>query len=160
MASPAVPVSGNQGEARPRIVSALYNLIMTPVVFISFIVSLALVDFWYSVRRSQFHADGMGQGQIPNWLHRLIYRYQRYQYVVVDERGEPISQEAATNRKFYHSKQRKLMRMEAADAFELRNSVLVVLAVISLGVAWAAWKVLGWGWFMVGGQLKLPGFAR
>ena len=117
---------------------------MTPLVFVSFLVSLALVDFRYSVRRSHYHAEG--QGRLPRWLHRLLFRYQRYQYVAVDEGGRPRGETPG----YYHSKQRKLVKMEAADAFELRSTVLAIMGVLSLGLVWGLvwglWRLLSWGW--------------
>ncbi|KAK0656399.1 hypothetical protein B0T16DRAFT_317017, partial [Cercophora newfieldiana] len=120
------------------------QLIMTPIIFISFIVSLSLVDMRHSAQRSHYHAaDSQTHGRMPQWLHRLVYRYQPYRHVPVDEKGRSIG-EAVDNRQYYHSHQRKLMRMEVAEAFEIRSGVLVVLGLVSLGVVWGVWKVLSW----------------
>jgi hypothetical protein len=46
---------------------------------------------------------------------------------------------------YYHSKQRKLMKMEAEEAFEIRGWVVTVLGLVSLGVTWMGLKVVWWG---------------
>ncbi|KAK0703809.1 hypothetical protein B0T26DRAFT_513884 [Lasiosphaeria miniovina] len=149
-------VSANQGDAGVRGLSKIYNFVMTPVIFVSFLVSLAIVDFRYSVRRSHFHAEGARRpAWLPQWLHRVIYRYQRYQYVArVDDEREQRPPDGAAGGQFYHSKQRTLMKMEADEAFEVRSSVLVLLGLASLGVVWAAWRVLCWGSVLVGELMR------
>ncbi|KAK3337384.1 hypothetical protein B0T19DRAFT_71006 [Cercophora scortea] len=148
MAPPAPPVSANRGDAGSRWSSTLYQLVMTPVIFVSFLVSLALVDLKYSIRRSHYHADER-PGRLPGWLHRLLYRYQRYQYVAVDEHGQPLSDKSSTPW-YYHSKQKKLVKMEAADAFEIRSTVLVLLGLLSFGITWGTWRAITWGLAAVG----------
>ncbi|KAL1841506.1 hypothetical protein VTJ49DRAFT_6997 [Mycothermus thermophilus] len=153
--TPPVPVSPNQGDARqPRAQTAVYKLIMTPVIFISFLVSLALVDLRYSALRAHYHPDDQHRGRMPAWLHRIIYRYRPYRYQAVDDKGRPAertpmspSSPPGSGRQaedYYHSKQRKLMKMEAEEAFEMRGIVVVVLGLVSLGAVWAVWKVLAW----------------
>jgi hypothetical protein len=140
---------------------------MTPLLFISFLLSLALVDLRYSALRGHYHADADQRSRLPRWLHRIIYRYIPYRYVVVDERGRPVSEQAVTPgspgspgsvgsagspavagreaEDYYHSKQRKLMKMEATEAFEIRDSVLLVLGFVGLGILWVAWRAVSWG---------------
>lgn len=116
---------------------------MTPIIFISFIVSLSLVDMRHSAQRSHYHAEA--HSRLPHWLHKIIFRYQRYRYVAVDENGRPTGEPADNpDQQCYHSHQRKLMRMEVAEAFEIRRSVLVALALLSLGITWGVWKALSW----------------
>ncbi|KAK4154041.1 hypothetical protein C8A00DRAFT_14807 [Chaetomidium leptoderma] len=188
--TPPVPVSANQGDApRPREPSTIYKLVMTPLLFTSFLISLALVDLRHSALRAHYHADADATAnqpsrrrRLPAWLHRIVYRYQRYRYVdvVVDEqRGRPIGETQGQGQgqgraespgtpgspgslgkspgvvagggggreaeDYYHSKQRQLMKMEAAEAFEIRRGVVMVLGLVSFGVLWAVWTVLGWG---------------
>ncbi|KAL2128937.1 hypothetical protein VTI74DRAFT_8461 [Chaetomium olivicolor] len=196
--APPAPVSPNQGDAgRPKEPSAIYKLVMTPIIFTSFLLSLILVDLRHSALRAHYHAEQppthTRPRRIPAWLHRILYRYQPYQYVVVDENGRPIpastSPAAGGIRRigssgssgssdglsssvqtpavspgspgsigqggedYYHSKQRKLMKMEAAEAFEIRGSVLAALGVVSLLGMWVVWRVAGWaagwGWGLV-----------
>ncbi|SPQ18899.1 71a70ed5-14ee-4d00-97da-034e1f121df3 [Thermothielavioides terrestris] len=126
---------------------------MTPLILVSFLVSLALVDLRYSALRAHYHADADQASRLPRWLHRIVYRYRPYRYVAVDERGRPVAEGRPRSpgspgreaEDYYHSKQRKLMKMEAAEAFEIRGSVLVALGLLSLGVFWAAWRLAAWG---------------
>lgn len=110
---------------------------MTPVIFVTFVVSLTLVDYRYSAMRSQYHAEP--PSRLPAWIHRLVYRYQPYQYVLVDENRQPTGQRA--DPRYLHSKQRKLMKMEVVDAFEIRSTVLVILGLLSLALIWGVWQV-------------------
>ncbi|KAK3330236.1 hypothetical protein B0H66DRAFT_51792 [Apodospora peruviana] len=148
------PVSANRGDApqvSPGAQSAFYKIIMTPIVFVSFLVSLTVVDFRYSVLRSHYHAEAQPVSRMPRWLHRLLYRYRQYQYLAVDEYGRPLggtdesSGGGGGRHWYYHSKQRKLVKMEAADAFEIRSTVLVFLGLLALCLAWGAWCALSWG---------------
>ncbi|KAK4101732.1 hypothetical protein N658DRAFT_506898 [Parathielavia hyrcaniae] len=152
---PPVPVSANQGDARrPPEPSTIYKLIMTPLMFISFLVSLALVDLRYSALRAHYHAAG--PSRLPRWLHRLVYRYRPYRYVAAMEgHGRPPAARAAVVESplgstgspgsglgsgpgpewggedyYYYSKQRKLMEMEAAEAFEIRGWVVTGLGLV------------------------------
>src|SRR5437016_3415661 len=115
---------------------------MTPVIFISFVVSLSLVDLRHSANRSNYHAEPEAS-RLPRWLHRIIYRYRRYEYVPVGDHVRPVGERAESD-SFYHSKQRKLMKMEAAEAFEIRSTVLVILALVSLCVLWGFWSMATW----------------
>ncbi|KAK5652587.1 hypothetical protein OQA88_10348 [Cercophora sp. LCS_1] len=140
MTPPPPPVSGNQGDARSHQQSTIYKMVMTPIILISFIVSLTYVDFRHSVNRAHFHAD-TNERRTPHWLHRVLYRYRRYEYVAVDEQGKLLERNADGH---YHSKQRKLMKMETAEAFEIRNTVLIILGMISVAILWGTWRILSW----------------
>ncbi len=116
---------------------------MTPIIFITFLVSLAVVDYRNSAKRSHYHAEG-GSSWLPQWLHRILYRVRPYQYVTVDEKDQVVRGEVA-GRPFYHSKQRKLMKMEVAEAFEMRGWAVLVLALASVVIALGLWEVVSWG---------------
>jgi hypothetical protein len=131
---------------------------MTPLLFTSFLLSLLLVDLRHSALRSHYHADATQPSRMPGWLHRIVYRYRRYRYVAVDDRaqagtptpspgspGSPGMGGVAEAEDYYHSKQRKLMKMEAEEAFEMRGVVVVVLGLVSFGVLWAVWRAVEWG---------------
>ncbi|KAL2018934.1 hypothetical protein VTK56DRAFT_10228 [Thermocarpiscus australiensis] len=176
--APPVAAAANQGDARAREPSAIYKLVMTPLLFISFVVSLALVDLRNSARRAHYHPDPdpdpdrarhhhhhHHHSRLPAWLHRIVYRYLPYDYVAVDERGRPWGGRREARRKptpgsgegredadadgdgdgYYHSKQRKLMKMEAAEAFEIRGWVMAILGLLSMAVLWGLWRVVCWG---------------
>jgi hypothetical protein len=110
------------------------QVIMTPVIFVSFLVSLAWVDFRYTIVRSHNHDSG-DRGRMPGWLHHVIYRRSPYQYVKVKE-AAPQGRDDTRWEPYYHSKQRKLMRMEVEDAFQVRSHVLVVMALILAVSTW------------------------
>lgn len=106
---------------------------MTPINFVSFLFSLLLVDYRYTMIRSHNHAEE--STRLPRWLHSLLYRPKP------DPRG---SHDA-----YYHSNQKKLMRLEATEAFRLRNTILF-LAVLGLGaVLGGVWYVTRWTlWYL------------
>lgn len=116
----------------------MYNYVMTPIIFVSFIVSLAWVDLRYSIQRSQ-NRSNPGRG----WLHHLIYR----------ETSSSASQGNARARSsggpqdgHYHSKQKKLAKMEMADAFEIRGTVVAVLLMLSASISLGMWVAGSWAW--------------
>jgi hypothetical protein len=154
------------------------KLVVTPLVLISFLVSLALVDLRHSARRGQYHAEpdvDAGNQQhggglpLPRWLHRVVYRYRPYRYDKVGGAGpSPAVSPGSLGgpgtpgssgigggeaEDYYHSKQRKLMKMEAAEAFEIRGTVLVVLSLMSLVGVWVAWRAVCWGVGVVRGLI-------
>ncbi|KAI0176165.1 hypothetical protein GGR52DRAFT_347978 [Hypoxylon sp. FL1284] len=131
---------------------------MTPINFITFILSLYLVDSHYHDRRMQEHSERYGRlpsWPLPSWLDRLLFRPQPYGWV-----GRQVTTSTTTTtttttpngarpeRWYYHTKQKKLMKMEAADAFELRRPVLLVLAAVAVGATWALWRLCRgvWAW--------------
>lgn len=114
---------------------------MTPVIFVTFLVSLVLVDLSYSIKRSHLHPEEYSS-RLPHWLHRIIYRYQPYQYVRLDKDGNPIKESAYHG--FYHSKQRKLMKMEVDDAFQIRGTVLFIMGIMAMTVVWGLWRLAAW----------------
>lgn len=103
---------------------------MTPVNFVVFLFSLLLVDLRYSLMRSHSHAET--SSRLPTWLHNLFYSPRPYQYMRVKGKDQE-------GRWYYHSKQKKLMRMEAEEAFQIRNTMLIVLAVVIAAASGTAW---------------------
>lgn len=126
---------------------------MTPVIFISFLASLAWVDFRYTLMRSHSHSDATSR--MPRWLHTILYRDTPYQYVRVDRGnpGQPTAGDEGT-KWYYHTKQRKLMRMEAEDAFRIRGSVLVILGLAAVLSTWSLWQVTWWLWATMATKVK------
>jgi hypothetical protein len=45
---------------------------------------------------------------------------------------------------FYHTKQKKLLRLEAEHAFALRNSVLFGLCLLAILAGWLLWRTTVW----------------
>lgn len=135
-----------------------FQIIMTPVIFVSFLASLAWVEFRYSLLCSHSHSEA--PSSLPGWLHRVVYQEAPYHYVmrVVDGGGSSsrpstprtVSSssryEEVGSRWYYHSKQRKLMKMEVDDAFEIRGPVLMALGLSALVLTWAVWRAGWWAW--------------
>lgn len=123
------------------------QVVMTPVIFVSFLFSLAWVDFRYSLMRSHSHSET--PSRMPHWLHRLLYRESPYQYVRVNAISPAAiapSEKDEGQRWHYHTKQRKLMKMEVDDAFHIRGSVLVVLGlVVAIGTL-VTWRIASVAW--------------
>jgi hypothetical protein len=111
---------------------------MTPVIFVSFLVSLLVVDLRYSAMRSHYHPEEYSTS-LPRWLHRIVYSYQPYQYVRVDKDRNQTRERVYHG--FYHSKQRKLMKMEVDDAFQIRGTVLFVMGILVMMAIWAMCSV-------------------
>ncbi|KAI6093678.1 hypothetical protein F4821DRAFT_252680 [Hypoxylon rubiginosum] len=138
-----------RAEASEERQSSLYQAIMTPINFISFILSLYLVDSHYHVKRMQEHSERYGRipsWLLPSWLDRLLFRPQPYGWVGQKSTNGPNS--AKPERWYFHTKQRKLMRLEAADAFEMRRPVILTMSVVAICAIWAFWRlsqgVLAW----------------
>ncbi|EEU48349.1 uncharacterized protein NECHADRAFT_98627 [Fusarium vanettenii 77-13-4] len=111
--------------------STLYSLIMTPINITVFLLSLFLVDLRYTQGRINRYGDGdNGAGRSSRWIPRWFTQpYQHIGHTDHDAHGSW----------HYHSKQKKLMKMEAEEAFQMRSHVLVLLAVmVVLGMS-AAW---------------------
>ncbi|KAK7752753.1 hypothetical protein SLS62_005305 [Diatrype stigma] len=184
--SAATPLSGDTTSAgRPGCESAhskLYHAIMTPINFVTFLLSLYLVDCRYQDERARRHAAGRsargsGPSLLPLWLHRLVFSPERpYEWVdqgqaqqhAQGRQGEgsdpnpnpnpnPNPPNRDDERYYYHTKQRKLMKMEAADAFGLRAPVLLALALAAAVAAWAAGRL---GWELVRRAVAVVGWAR
>ncbi|PSR91927.1 hypothetical protein BD289DRAFT_481365 [Coniella lustricola] len=119
--SPAPTRPPSRGDASISRLAAIYNALLTPIIFVTFLLSLAWVDLRYTLTRSHLHANA--QQRMPSWLHHIVYR------------------------EYYHSKQRKLMKMEISDAFEMRGSVMAVFGVLTMVGIWAVWRACCWAWF-------------
>ncbi|KAK4168732.1 hypothetical protein QBC43DRAFT_105512 [Cladorrhinum sp. PSN259] len=175
MTNPVLPIPPNKGDAsRPlrskqsSILFTIYSWISTPILLLSFILSLIFIDLRNSARRAHFHADHHHSShgpssRMPGWLHKIIYKYRPYRYVV-DGNGElkRVSQEdegkeprvkgiGKGDEEFYHSHQKKLAKMEMAEAFEMRGFVMVVLGLMAAGLGWGAWKVISGVWSVLRG---------
>lgn len=146
--SPPRAEPGAESHAEKQ--SSLYQTIMTPINFISFILSLYLVDSHYHDRRMQEHSERYGRlpsWLLPSWLGRLLFRPHPYGWV-----GRTGTNGAKSERWYYHTKQRKLMRMEVADAFEMRRPILLALSVVAFCAAWALWRLSRGVWAWCGGR--------
>ncbi|KAK7416121.1 hypothetical protein QQX98_005449 [Neonectria punicea] len=131
------PVRGPENgsdDQRPKQPSALYSMIMTPVNLVVFLVSLAIVDLRYTVARANNSYYDVGVPRwLPGWLterlRRLVSLFRAQSYRHLGASAQDLSGDW-----HYHSKQKKLMKMEAAEAFQLHGTVLAVLGVIAAGL--------------------------
>ncbi|KAI1082734.1 hypothetical protein F5B20DRAFT_482126 [Whalleya microplaca] len=128
------PKSAVQPETSEQRQSKLYQTIMTPIYFVSFLLSLYLVDHQHNKQRAQGH---YAEGYLPSWLSHLLWQPHPYQWV---DRG-PAPPNKNEERWYYHTKQRKLLKMEAAEAFQLRHTVLISLCALAFGVAWLLYRL-------------------
>ncbi|KAL1902791.1 hypothetical protein Sste5346_000702 [Sporothrix stenoceras] len=184
MSSPSPASTASQKHHQQK-QSPLYKAVMTPVIFVSFLVSLAWVEFRYSMLRSHEHGNSpqnpnksnkSAQPQngnntatnadaacsqhrmpMPAWLHSLVYRRQPYHYVLVKGAdGQPADTDRsyttakttkASNKNdgsYYHSMQRKLLKMESDEAFRIRTTVLWVMGFAAAGSAWLTASFVRW----------------
>ncbi|OHE97818.1 hypothetical protein CORC01_06853 [Colletotrichum orchidophilum] len=141
---------GGSSDAGAVQQSTIYKVIMTPIILVSFLLSLAWVDLTYTIRRSRNHGR---QGWMPSWLHSILYRKSQYRYAEAKDQKTPTTTPSPKDEReefYYHSKQKKLLRMEVDDAFQLRGHVLVVMTLVlltaSLAFAWGGWMFSGWVW--------------
>ncbi|KAI8222635.1 hypothetical protein K4K55_010501 [Colletotrichum sp. SAR 10_96] len=130
--------------------STLYKGIMTPIIFVSFLLSLVWVDLKYTLKRSRGRGHHHGGGWMPSWLHSIVYRHSPYTYMQKESTTPNPSPRSSPREEpgefYYHSKQKKLMRMEMDDAFEVRGQVLVVVGAASLATLWGFWMLTSWVW--------------
>ncbi|KAI3329134.1 hypothetical protein HD806DRAFT_481808 [Xylariaceae sp. AK1471] len=145
--------------------SKIYQTIVTPINFVAFLLSLYLVDSHYRAQRHrQYKSNASKQdNNRRSWLHRLLYRQPSSPYDWVDEyeyqvrlststfpREPRVRDEVTRPLKqvgdpwFYHTKQKKLFRVEAEHAFALRDSVLFGLCVLAILAGWVLWRIIVW----------------
>ncbi|KAM0282467.1 hypothetical protein ACHAQH_002981 [Verticillium albo-atrum] len=130
---------GSNNDAAAVEKRTLYKWVMTPIIFVSFLVSLAWVDLRYTILR---HGGRRSESRLPAWLHHLVYR--------PAEDGKPQARGGGqTTGGYYHSKQKKLAKMEMADAFEIRLHVAAVMAALAAVVGWMGISLVGWVWSLV-----------
>ncbi|KAF8866670.1 hypothetical protein BDZ45DRAFT_279872 [Acephala macrosclerotiorum] len=157
--------------------STVVRLFITPIIFISFLLSLALIDSQNHHLRTHSHSHSPSRpppstifGRIKEFFHPLVFKQvpeSPYAYVKSPDGKE---RERSGNRSrtrgiegkgmeeepwHWHTKQRHLMKAEMDDAFRVRKWVVVALAVVVLGVAvggtlvvrWCLWVWRNWGGF-------------
>ncbi|OAA54762.1 hypothetical protein SPI_08633 [Niveomyces insectorum RCEF 264] len=116
MSSPPAAAVASRKHTPPA-QSTLYKAVMTPVVFVSFLVSLAWPYYYVWVP-----SDSRGAGA-----------------------GSANNGDGANNGEYYyHSMQRKLLKMESSEAFRIRTTVLCVMGLAAAGAAWAVVTLAGW----------------
>lgn len=130
------------------------KLIIAPITFVSFLISLAVVDTRNSSLRTHYHSQAHPApsttlyGRLTHKLHTLIWREQPYAYVKSPNARHGEDKKGAAEEPWHwNTKQKQMMRMEVSDAFEMRKTVVVVMIAIVLGLgllgSWAAKYVFG-----------------
>ncbi|KAE9984623.1 hypothetical protein EG328_008457 [Venturia inaequalis] len=138
------------GTAKGQDESTLTKIIMTPLVFTSFIFSLLLVNHRYRAWRLSEHpptnSTFWSRIALRSWLDPEPYQSPSdttWQHSTDNKGHVPHPQR---ERWFTHKKHRKVARMEISDAFDMSGRVMVlvgsVLIVGVLGVGWAANQAL------------------
>ncbi|CZR51006.1 uncharacterized protein PAC_00881 [Phialocephala subalpina] len=149
--------------------SAVVRLFITPITFISFLLSLALIDSNNHHLRTHSHSPSRPPpstflGRLQQFFHSLIFKKVEespYAYVKSPDAKEGERARSGTRQGkegekepwHWHTKQRHLMKAEMDDAFKVRKWVLVFMALLGLGMAiggtvvvrWCLWFWRNWG---------------
>jgi hypothetical protein len=116
---------------------------MTPINLISFLISLTLIDLQYSLKRASIHA--YAESRLPTWLHALVYSQRPYGHISADR--SKTGQHTGSEQWHYSTKQKKLLKMEAEQAFRARwfivGLIAISLAVLVSLVGYIASKIAG-----------------
>ncbi|PBP19570.1 hypothetical protein BUE80_DR009589 [Diplocarpon rosae] len=162
MASPSRTANRSQAFFPPEAPkeSVISRLVITPVAFLSFLLSLALIDSHnHNLRHS--HSLSRAQpttllGQVRQLLHSLVFtevgEKGPYAYVkspgsreMEPEKDANSSPDRAKEEPWHwHTKQRKMMRAEMEDAFKLRKWVVIALIIGIVSAAVVVWMLGRW----------------
>ncbi|KUJ22697.1 uncharacterized protein LY89DRAFT_680814 [Mollisia scopiformis] len=166
--SPPVVRSPPLAEAPKE--SAVVRLFITPITFISFLLSLALVDSRNHHLRTHSHSPNRPApttifGRLKLFLHSLVFKSvpeSPYAYVKSPDarersrsgqrNGSGTEKEREKEPWHWHTKQRHLMKAEMDDAFKVRKWVVIFMALMGLGLAiggavfvrWCLWGLSNW----------------
>ncbi|KAG0650904.1 hypothetical protein D0Z07_2773 [Hyphodiscus hymeniophilus] len=138
--------------------SAVSRLLITPLTFISFLLSLAFIDSRNHSIRTHSHPRAQPStilGHIKAFLHSCVYECtdsSPYAYISETSTSTTGMKKPAGRKEdekwYWHTKQRKMMKAEFSDAFRMRRSVLVVslasVVVISMGLVYGVKEAVGW----------------
>ncbi|KAI1107555.1 hypothetical protein F4804DRAFT_163565 [Jackrogersella minutella] len=138
--------TASRPDASRETKSSVFQTVMTPVYVVTFFLSLYFVDYQYNDKRIQEHSEKYSR--LPYILDRTIFSPRPYRWVDRKNSGS-LSSAGNEERWYYHTKQKKLMKMEAADAFEIQRSVLLGLGTVILCGTLAVWR-LGAGFWILG----------
>lgn len=135
---------------------------MTPINFVAFLLALYLIDNQYRAQRQDQH-----EANERPWLHRFLYQQRsspcdlvgnyegrsspqsanithRHGAGTENVGDSPRSTKEAGDPWLSHTIQKKLLRREVADAFALRDSVLLALCILAVSVGWVLWRMVAW----------------
>ncbi|TGO35603.1 hypothetical protein BHYA_0152g00080 [Botrytis hyacinthi] len=133
--------------------SAVVRLIIAPITFVSFLISLLIIDSRNSYLRIHQHSKSRTYpntliGRIQEFLHKLVFKPQPYAYIKSPSRGQNAEGIKRKEEEPWHwnTKQKKMMKMEVSDAFKLRQWVLIGMAVVATGIGLLVLYLANWIW--------------
>ncbi|OBT69871.1 hypothetical protein VE03_00471 [Pseudogymnoascus sp. 23342-1-I1] len=138
------PASPPKQEERE---SPLTRLVIAPLTFLSFLLSLFLIDTYSTSSRRRDRAPT--PPSVKDALIALLWRPKPgspYAYVGGGGKSGGGGKGGEREEWVWHTKQRKMLRMEVVDAFELRRWVVVALGVVVVVLGGAGWWVGRWVW--------------
>ncbi|APA06519.1 hypothetical protein sscle_02g012890 [Sclerotinia sclerotiorum 1980 UF-70] len=131
--------------------SAVVRLIIAPITFISFIISLFLIDQRNSSLRINEHSKPRTYpntffGRTQEFLHSLVFKPQPYAYLKSPYRGQHAEGDRKREEEpwHWHTKQKKMMKMEVSDAFKFRQWVLIGMAVVAVVIGLLILYLANW----------------
>ena len=138
------PLSPTTSEPEEPFSTRIRNIILTPFLLTSFIISLTLVSLHDRYKRAIEHPSSR-----TNWF-LTYFNPEPYEDVgTTSPSGDP-GERAQKKRNSWHltKKIRKITRLEVSDAFEMRGQVLVGMAVVGLLGVMVLWAAVRWvaGW--------------
>ena len=116
--------------------NAQRQLIISPLTFLSFLISLALVDAQDQTLRSQLRPSRPAPitllGRIKALFHSLIYEPATSggAHAYIQTSSKEVQRDGESW--FWRSKRRQLFRSEFTDAFRLRKRVLVAMSTVAV----------------------------
>ncbi|TVY42554.1 hypothetical protein LSUB1_G001208 [Lachnellula subtilissima] len=154
---PQSPPNGMRAPPSPEAPkeSAISRLLIAPLTFISFLLSLALIDSRNHALRTHTHNNAPPPpfARIKALFHSLIfkrvadpspYSYVRSPDLKSESRDGNGNVEGKEEPWHWHTKQRKMMKAEMDDAFRMRKSVMVFLMLVGVGIAVAVGVIGRW----------------
>jgi hypothetical protein len=128
------------------------QILLTPLFFTSFLLSLFLVNHHNRSRRTAAHpssSPSLFASFVPTrWLDPEPYQNQAdstWSQRAVGHDGT-MNGGAGRNKWHFNKKIRKMVRLEVSDAFEIRHLVMASMVLVWLGVCFAVYMGLRWLW--------------
>jgi hypothetical protein len=132
------------------------QLFIAPLVFVSFLLSLALVDSRNNSRRTHSHSPSRAPptflGHTKEFLHSLVYKptsASPYAYIKSPNSQASLRNGAGKAKEnepwHWNTKQRHMMKAEMDDAFRVRKWVVVFLVAFGVASTVGGVAVLRWG---------------
>lgn len=159
--------------------SLITRIILTPVLFISFLISLCVVNYRNRVRRANAHSHSRTPSVLDiltpsSWLDPEPYQdpddstwdrkgvnghVEPHDSIGPRERTEGKLQTGARKKRgswHLHKKIRKVTKLEVSDAFEMRGTIIVIMAILMGFSALGMWFGMRWIYALVSGAISGP----